>query len=103
MAIYITWRGETNGFNIFTRTYTFHDQVKHPGVEAQHHVETRHIRPLDLLEPLRRGLNSSVTGNQGQQIVLKKKILVFAAERVKDVPVRRSESENFWAVHVLPR
>lgn len=82
---------------------TFHDRVKHPRFEAQHHVETRHVRTLDILKPLWSGFDRSVTGRQVQKIILEEKRLVLALQRVVEVPKWRSEREYFRAGDVLAR
>ncbi len=82
---------------------TFHDRVKHPSFEAQHHVEIRHVETLDILEALRCGFDRSVTGREAKKVVLEKKRFVFALQRVVQVPIRCSEREHLRAGDVLAR
>lgn len=82
---------------------TFHDRVEHPRFETQHHVETRHVRTLDILKTLWCGFDRSVTGCKAQKVILEKKRLVFALQSVVEAPVWRSEREYFRAGDVLSR
>lgn len=82
---------------------TFHDQVEHAALEANHHIERSHFFTSKGLPSFRGTLCPGVSFEQTENAVPTKQCLVLLCEIVAHVDVRSAEREGLRGPRVLSR
>lgn len=91
-------------YNVHTqRQCTFHDQVEHAALEANHHVERSNIFAFEGLPPLGGALGSGIPFKKAQHAVASEQRFVLSSEEVADLNVRCAERERLRALGILSR